>query len=70
MALSAALHVVEHNGGDMPVTTKKIGRKVRVVNARTGRVERTKKGKPVDGGGHGSIAKARRQTRAINARKR
>lgn len=52
----------------MPVTTRKRGNKHRVVKKNSGRIEKTKTGRPRDGGGHRSKAKARRQARAINSR--
>lgn len=51
----------------MPVKAVKRGDKHRVVEAKTGRVAKTKTGKPRDGGGHQSPAKAKKQARAINA---
>jgi hypothetical protein len=50
----------------MPVKVKKQGTKFRIVGP-NGRVEKTKKGTPVDGGGHSSKSKAEAQARAINA---
>lgn len=50
----------------MPATTAKRGKKFRVVES-DGRLVLNKAGTPVDGGGHTSEAKAKRQARAINA---
>lgn len=52
----------------MPVTTKRLGNRIRVVEAATGKIAKTSKGHARDGGGHRSKAKAQRQARAINAR--
>lgn len=51
----------------MPVKVVKRSSKYRLVGP-SGKVEKTKKGKPIDGGGHGTRAKALRQARAINAK--
>lgn len=50
----------------MPATVQKRGSKWRVVEPGGSLVRRG--GTPVDGGGHGSKAKAAAQARAINAR--
>ncbi|KKM94067.1 hypothetical protein LCGC14_1202090 [marine sediment metagenome] len=49
----------------MPVETKKIGGKWRVVEANTGKLAK-RNGRAVDGGGHGSEGKAVAQVQAIN----
>ncbi len=51
----------------MSVTVRKRGQRYRVVAADSGRLARSKHGRPADGGGHASRAKARRQAQAINA---
>lgn len=51
----------------MPVMIKKIGNKYRVVEKATGKISRTKSGKPIDGGGHPSKLAGNKQVRAINA---
>ncbi len=51
----------------MPAKVEKRGDKFRVVEP-SGRLVRSNKGTPVDGGGHGSKAKAERQARAINSK--
>jgi hypothetical protein len=50
----------------MPVTNKKIRGKNRVVEAATGQIAKNAAGTPVDGGGHATARKARRQSAAIN----
>lgn len=50
----------------MPVTVQKKGGKFRVVEG-GGSVAKNLSGTAVDGGGHGSKAKASAQARAINA---
>lgn len=50
----------------MPVKTVKRKGKFRIVEASTGRIAKTKSGKPRDGGGHRSKKKAVAQVRAIN----
>lgn len=50
----------------MPVKTVRRGGKVRVVEAASGKIAKTGKGRARDGGGHRSKAKAQRQARAIN----
>lgn len=50
----------------MPVTTRKRGKKYRIVESATGRIAKTPKGNARDGGGHSSRTKALRQVRAIN----
>lgn len=54
----------------MPVRVKKIGRKWRIVDAESGRVERFKKsprkGEAVDGGGYDSKEGAIKKMQAIN----
>lgn len=49
----------------MPVRVEKKGDKYRVVES-SGRIAKTKKGNPVDGGGHLSRNKAIRQAASIN----
>ena len=49
----------------MPVRTKRIGDKLRLIESETGRIAKTKSGKPRDGGG-GTDESVRRQARAIN----
>lgn len=49
----------------MPVHVEKRGSKYRVVEP-SGRIARTPSGKPRDGGGHPSKAKATRQVQAMN----
>ena len=49
----------------MPVATKKIGGKWRVVEANTEKLAK-RNGRAVDGGGHGSEGKAVAQVQAIN----
>lgn len=51
----------------MPVVVRKRGKRWRLVNKRTGRIEKTPSGQPRDGGGHGSKEKAAAQARAINS---
>ncbi|MCH8147379.1 MAG: hypothetical protein IH987_05195 [Planctomycetes bacterium] len=51
----------------MPVIAVKRGKLHRVVEEATKRIARQPSGTPVDGGGHRSAAKAKRQARAINA---
>jgi len=51
----------------MPVTTKRIRSKYRVVEADTGELATNARGTPVDGGGHMSQQQAESQVRAINA---
>jgi len=51
----------------MPVTTKKVGEKFRVVEANSGQIAKNKGGTALDGGGHGSKGKAAAQARAVNA---
>ena len=53
----------------MPVRTKKVGDKWRVVGP-DGKVEKRRDGGAVDGGGFKSKARAVRQVQAINRRKR
>lgn len=50
----------------MPVTVRKRGSKYRVVEKATGKIARTKQGKPRDGGGHAARNKAQRQAGYIN----
>jgi len=50
----------------MPVHVEKRGKKYRVIE-RSGRIAKTSKGTPRDGGGHASKAKASAQVRAINS---
>jgi hypothetical protein len=55
----------------MPVKVVKRGGKCRIVNAKTGKVDKTKNGKPRDGGGHTNCSKAYAQASFINgARKK
>ena len=51
----------------MPVTVSKRGDKHRIIEKDSGRIAKTSKGNPRDGGGHASKAKAQRQARAINS---
>jgi hypothetical protein len=51
----------------MPVTVNKKAGVYRIVEAGTGKISRTAKGTPVDGGGHRSEMRATNQARAINA---
>ena len=51
----------------MPVTVRKIGDKFRVVKVSTGRIATTPSGKPRDGGGHATRAKAQVQANFINS---
>ncbi len=51
----------------MPITVRKIGDKFRIIEKATGKIAKTSKGNPVDGGGHSSKAMAKRQERAINS---
>lgn len=50
----------------MPVTTKLIDGKHRVVEEATGKIVTGRYPSPVDGGGHDSQERARRQADAIN----
>lgn len=50
----------------MPVTVKKQGMKWRVCEADSGNIAKNKNGVAVDGGGHRSKEKAKRQAAAIN----
>jgi hypothetical protein len=49
----------------MPVSTKKVGKKYRVVEP-GGKIAKNKAGTALDGGGHSSKAKAGEQVAAIN----
>lgn len=49
----------------MPVRVKKVGNKFRVVDP-DGKLAHNKSGKPLDGGGHSSMAKATAQSQAVN----
>lgn len=49
----------------MPLTVHKRDGKYRLINKTTGRIEKNKNGKPIDGGGHISKEKAMRQVKAI-----
>lgn len=51
----------------MPVKVKKVRGKYRVVEADTGKIAKNKGGTALDGGGHGTSAKASAQARAVNA---
>uniref|UniRef100_A0A6M3IKY0 Uncharacterized protein n=1 Tax=viral metagenome TaxID=1070528 RepID=A0A6M3IKY0_9ZZZZ len=51
----------------MPVAVKKIGGKYRIVEKATGRIAKTDKGNPVDGGGHLNRIKAGTQAGRINS---
>lgn len=53
----------------MPVTSRFIGGKYRVVEAETGKIAKNASGTAVDGGGYTTEAEAKRQVRAINANK-
>lgn len=50
----------------MTVSVKLVGRNYRVIEEATGRIATNHKGTPIDGGGHGSMARATSQARAIN----
>ena len=50
----------------MKVKDKKMGKKYRVVEAGTRKIEKKKKGTALDGGGHSSRAKAIAQEQAVN----
>ena len=50
----------------MPVHVEKRGKRYRVVEP-GGKIAKTSKGNPRDGGGHASKAKANAQARAINS---
>lgn len=50
----------------MPVMTKKVGRKYRVVESATGKIARNKAGTAIDGGGYSSRDEARSQVSAVN----
>lgn len=57
----------------MPLSVKKQGTKFRVIEKNTGKLALNKGGKPLDGGGHASMAGAKAQAAAVNisqARKR
>jgi hypothetical protein len=49
----------------MPVHCKLINKKWRIVNSED-HIEKTKKGNPIDGGGHETKDKCNKQARAIN----
>lgn len=51
----------------MPVATKKIGNRWRTVEKSTGKIAKTKNGKPRDGGGFSNKKLAQAQVRAINS---
>lgn len=53
----------------MPVKVTQKAGKYRVIEAATGRIAKSNNGKPVDGGGHMTKARAESQARAINANK-
>lgn len=53
----------------MPVHVEKRGNRYRVVEP-SGRIAKTGKGNPRDGGGHSSKVKANAQVRAINSKRR
>lgn len=50
----------------MPVKAAKRGDKWRVVEAKSGKIAKSKRGNARDSGGHGSKSKAQAQARAIN----
>ncbi len=54
----------------MPVKVAKRGERFRVVNAASGKIEKTSAGKARDGGGHATKQKAQQQANAINRRSR
>jgi len=57
----------------MPLTTKKIKKKWRVVEVKTGAIAKNASGSALDGGGHESQSMAQKQAAAVNisqARKR
>ena len=51
----------------MPVCIEKRGKKWRIVNCISRLIEKTKKGNPIDGGGHATEKAAKRQAAAINS---
>lgn len=51
----------------MPAKVVKRKNRYRLIEP-SGRLVRNRRGTPVDGGGHGSQAKAKRQARAVNRR--
>lgn len=53
----------------MPVKVLKRGDKFRIIESATGRIAMSDGGKAVDGGGHKTKSKAKRQARAINSGK-
>lgn len=53
----------------MPVKVVKKADKYRVVEAKTGKLAKSSKGTPADGGGHKDRTKAAAQARAINSNK-
>lgn len=54
----------------MPIKIVKRNGKYRLVERLTGRLDRTKSGRIVDGGGHATYSKALAQLRAIEISKR
>lgn len=50
----------------MPVKTKKVGARTRIVEAGTGKIAKGRGGKPLDGGGYASRAKAVAKVQAVN----
>ncbi len=53
----------------MPVKIAKRGGKFRVIEAATGRIAKNRAGTAIDGGGHGSKARALAQVGAVNTPK-
>ena len=50
----------------MPLTTKKIKDKWRVIEVKTGKIAKNAAGTALDGGGHGSQSAAQKQAAAVN----
>ena len=53
----------------MPLGLAKVGKKFRLVDTSTGRIEKNAAGTAADGGGHSSKAAALKQIQAINISK-
>ena len=51
----------------MPVMTRKLRGKFRLIESESGKLARNEKGTPIDGGGSQDKAKVDRQARAVNA---
>jgi hypothetical protein len=56
----------ERKEQEMPVVVRKRGDSYRIVEKATGRLAKTSKGNPRDGGGHNQRSQADAQARAIN----